>query len=101
MPKSKKRPPQGNVASIWVPLALMAWGMTLLAAGWGEDQGHPARAPFLLVGGIWVALGLTKIVDSQIERIRRLGRGGDIAAALIIILLIIAFCWFWWGSKGQ
>ena len=96
MPKSKKRTLQGNGVSIWVPIALMAWGMTLLIAGWDANVGHPARDPFLLVGGIWVALGLTKIVDLQIERIRRMGRGWDIAAALTIILLIAVFCWFWW-----
>ena len=96
MPKSKKSRTVSNLGLLWVPIALMIWGMILLVAGWEAQPNNPARLPFTTVGGIWVALGLTKLMDSQFEKIRRLGRVGDFAAAVVVIFLVLVFCWIWW-----
>lgn len=98
MSKSKKSRTVSNLGLLWVPIALMVWGMVLLAAGWEAPPNSPARFPFTTIGGIWVALGLTKLMDSQFERIRRLGRGWDFAAALVVAFLVLMFCYFWWWS---
>ena len=100
MLKLKKLRPQGSITPILIPFALMVWGGMLLAIGWREGRESPFWDPFILIGGIWVALGLTKIVDLLVEKLRRRGRGLEPTAAVAIIALAVVSYWLWWVVRG-